>query len=106
MSYTDITMKKVNVMLSAKQAAQLAEAAVPNVDGELLRLLDTIESLAAQGKRECRTEYDHKEDLDIWINGGFDEDLKWKAATQKLKQLGYKVNSITLMKVTSLTCTP
>lgn len=78
-------------MLSAKQAAQLAEAAMPNVDAEILRLSDTIEDLAAQGKRECRTGYDHKEDLDIWINGGYNEDRKWKAATQKLKQLGYTV---------------
>ena len=76
-------------MIDAKEARKIAG---PTLDEKIESLGTTIEILAGAKKRKCRTGWDHKEDKDLWINGGYGQTDEWKLAKKKLESLGYKVS--------------
>ena len=83
--WEDVEMKK---LLTAEEARKLAG---PSLEEKVESLIETIKTLAKQKKRSCRTGYDHKEDEDMWIYGGYDGTEEWQNAKKILKGLGYKV---------------
>lgn len=74
--------------LTAKQARELSGR---TLDEKIDSLLLSIKSYAEKGKRQIRCGYDHKEDIELWINGGYNETDEWKKAKNILEELGYEV---------------
>ena len=73
-------------------AAEARKMAGPSLDEKIESLCETIKSLAKNKKRSCRTGYDHKEDDDLWIYGGYNKSDEWIQAKEKLEKLGFKVS--------------
>jgi hypothetical protein len=61
------------------------------LDEKIDSLLAVIEKVAREGKRELRTGYQHREDPDLWIQGGYSHTHEWDAAKIELEKLGYTV---------------
>lgn len=61
------------------------------LDEKIDSLLVEIEKAAKNGKRELRTGYQHREDPDLWVNGGYSTSPEWQAAKEELQKLGYTV---------------
>jgi hypothetical protein len=75
-------------ILTAEEARKLSASPL---EEKIESLSKTIERLAKEGKRSCRTGYDHKEDEELWIYGGYDTSNDWKTAKEILEINGYKV---------------
>lgn len=79
-------------MITAAEARALA--GVPDseyVEAAVARLLDAVKAAAPKGKRALRTGWEHKEDRDLWIEGGYSRTSNWKSAVSMLEKLGFKV---------------
>lgn len=74
--------------LTAKEARELSGK---TVDEKIDSLLQTLQIKAKAGKRELRTSWEHGEDSDLWVNGGYSTTKEWTQAKLALEQLGYKV---------------
>lgn len=76
-------------MITAEQARKLTPR---SLESKLEILSATIERLAKMGQRSCRTGWEHKEDLDLWVNGGYSKTEEWARAKAILEEYGYKVD--------------
>lgn len=76
-------------MLTAQEARKLAG---PTLDEKVESLLKSVEEKAKEGQRKLATGYSHKEDNDLWINGGYSRTDEWVKAKTMLENLGYKVS--------------
>jgi uncharacterized protein HemY len=78
-------------MLTAAQARELAG---PSLEEKVESLLKTVERLAKEKKRKLRCAYDHKEDDQLWVHGGYAAKRggEWYKAKEMLEGLGYKVS--------------
>lgn len=73
-------------------AAQARHLAGPTLEEKIAILLESIKSQAANKHRSIRTGYEHAEDRDLWIDGGYRGTADWKEAKKILEKLGYKVS--------------
>jgi len=97
-------MKKED-FLTAKEAREIAGFTEEEKANEAISLfLKTIKKLATEKKRECRTGYDHRENEDIWIYGGYKKTSLWKLCKNKLENLGYDVSFFFTKKANLLIC--
>lgn len=74
--------------ITAKEARQLAG---PTLEEKLDSLYESIRVVAIDKKRSLRTGYDHKDDEELWIQGGYSQTADWKAAKKALEEEGFKV---------------
>lgn len=78
-------------MLTALEARQLAG---PTLEEKIEALLEAIRVAATAKKRSIKTGWQHKQDDDLWIDGGYNNSPDWKTAKKVLEDLGYKVTFI------------
>lgn len=76
-------------MLTAEQARKLSGRTTKE---KVEALLVSLEKKASEGGRMLRCGYDHKEDEDLWIHGGYNNTEEHKEAVEILKGLGYEVS--------------
>ena len=86
-------------MLSAKEARKLAGVVdEDDLKQKIERLLNSIRSLAQddnlseEQRRRCATGYQHRDDADLWTDGGYNGTEEWKKAKEILENLGYEVS--------------
>jgi len=75
-------------LITAEEARNLAG---PSLEDKIESLSKTIEALAKEGRRSCRTAYDHRLDGDLWEDGAYHKINEWKRAKEILEHHGYKV---------------
>lgn len=75
-------------MLTATEARRLAG---PTVAERVESLLSSVKAEAEKGNRCLKTGWTHKEDSDLWENGGYHSTEEWQKAKEILEKLGYKV---------------
>jgi len=75
-------------MISAKEARNISGE---TVEEKVEKLHNAIIALAKDGKRELRTGYQHKDNPELWINGGYSKTPDWQSAKKILEDLGYSV---------------
>lgn len=76
-------------MITAEEARQLAGK---TVEEKVESLCATIRELASEHKRVCRCGYDHAEDADLWIHGGYSGTKDWMEAKKILEGAGFEVS--------------
>lgn len=74
--------------LTASEARRIAGR---SLDEKIDAILEAIRRAANEKKRVLATGWDHKEDEDLWIQGGYGRTDDWKTAVEILEDLGYKV---------------
>jgi len=73
---------------TAKEAKALAG---PTLQEKVDSVLESIKVAAGKKKRQLRTGWEHDEDDELWISGGYSKTEDWKNAKKMLEDLGYTV---------------
>jgi hypothetical protein len=72
-------------------AAEAKKLAGKSVEEKVELLCESIKKNASERKRSLITGWEHKEDRDLWIDGGYSRTEDWEKAKKILEALGYKV---------------
>jgi len=72
-------------------AAEAKKLAGKSVEEKVELLCESIKKNASERKRSLMTGWEHKEDRDLWIDGGYNHTEDWEKAKKILEALGYKV---------------
>lgn len=81
-------------MITAAEARQLSGR---TLDEKLEALGESIKNKIADARKQggaargLRTGWEHPDDRELWIDGGYSQTKEWLLAKQKLEELGYKV---------------
>jgi hypothetical protein len=62
------------------------------LDEKIDCLLESVLINANDKKRSLKCGWEHDEDRDLWIDGGYHSSVPWSEAKKILEDLGYKVS--------------
>jgi len=83
--------------MSRYTAEQARHDSGRSLDEKIDALLDAIEIKAKdkeKKERSLKTSWEHKEDRDLWVDGGYIQNSEWKEAKKILEDLGYTVKFV------------
>lgn len=82
-------------MFSAKDAKEMCGLTVEEKVEKLCNAIkEMLENEKKEGKelsRRLATSWQYREDLDLWVDGGYAHTKEWDRACKILRDLGYKV---------------